>query len=253
MLLAIDAGNTRTKWAAFSSHGEIRLQDACLNSELEISRLANALQDIHGMIISNVAGEAHTAKLKQSLPNNLPTQWLKATANSCNVINRYDNPQSLGCDRWAAIIAGWHLAKNTCVVVSAGTAITIDAIAANDSGGEFIGGLILPGLHLMQQSLGLAAALLPTANVYDDKTTRSIFATNTRDAIDNGTLQAATGAIERMASELNARTRQLPHIVISGGDADLIANQLKCHVTNQVSIVDNLVLQGLYRIYTNEK
>ncbi len=253
MLLAIDAGNTRTKWALFSNLGEIRLQGACLNSELTASQLANALQDIHGMIISNVAGEAHAAKLKQLLPNNLPTQWLTASAKSCGVINRYDNPQTLGCDRWAAIIAGWNFAKNTCVVVSAGTAITIDAITANDSDGEFIGGLILPGLHLMQQSLGLAAALLPPANVYDDKTTRSIFATSTRDAIDNGALQAATGAIERMATELNTIAGQLPHIIISGGDANLIANQLKCHVTNQVSIVDNLVLQGLYRIYTNEK
>ncbi len=257
MLLAIDAGNTRTKWAIFGSLGEIKLQDACLNSDLGTSRLLQAVKGVDSIIISNVAGEQHAALLTNLLsPCNLPARWIKSSARSCGVVNMYEKPEALGRDRWAAIIAAWQFVGNACVVVNAGTAITIDAIAADESSGAFIGGLILPGLNLMQQSLGLATALLPKAEFHDDSSSQpaqEIFAKCTTDAIYNGALQAATGAIEHMVTALNTRSGQPPHIVISGGNASLIADNLKSHVTNQVSIVDNLVLQGLYLIHTNEK
>jgi len=261
MLLAIDAGNTRTKWATFSCQGEIRQQHACLNGELASTSFSSAITDCSHIVISNVAGEQHADSLTRILaPYQLPTLWVKANASTCGVINRYEKPETLGSDRWAALIAAWHLKHHTCVVVNAGTAITIDALNTCETNGaksgKFVGGLILPGLTLMQQTLGRATAQLPKTNTHHAPMTElhhNIFAKNTADAIYNGALHAISGAIEHMAASLNKQSKQPPQIVISGGDAQVIANALAYYVTNQVAIVDNLVLQGLYLIHTNEK
>lgn len=261
MLLTIDAGNTRTKWATFNTHGEMSQPHVSLNGELNAASFASVLADCKHIVISNVAGEEHANLLKAILcPCNLPILWIKAAISTCGVFNRYEKPETLGSDRWAAIVAAWHIKHTPCIVVNAGTAVTVDALNTLNMNqaqhGEFIGGLILPGIRLMQQSLGLATAQLPKTYSHDGSATQSpkdIFAKNTADAIYNGTLHGILGAIEHMSTALGQHSKQPPQIVMSGGNAKLIADALICHVTNQVSIVDNLVLQGLYLIHTNEK
>jgi type III pantothenate kinase len=101
----------------------------------------------------------------------------------------------------------------------------------------------------MRQSLGIATAQLPKIDACAftaTETPREIFAKNTAEAIYTGTLHAISGAIEHMAHELNLQSKQVPHIVISGGDAKVIKDTLARYVTNQTIIVDNLVLHGLY-------
>jgi len=267
MLLAIDAGNTRTKWALFNELGETGPQYACLNSELGTAHFLPALPGCKHIVISNVAGEQHAALLTKTLsPCQLPTHWIKSSQQTAGVINRYTSPETLGTDRWAALIAAWHLKQCACVVINAGTAITIDVLnvhknidALNVSKnnleclGEFMGGMILPGLDLMQRSLGIATAQLPKTETPAHQATKDIFAKNTANAIYNGALHAALGAIQHMVQALNQHSKQEPQIIISGGNAHIIADALKPYVTNQVSIVDNLVLQGLYLIDSNEK
>jgi type III pantothenate kinase len=260
MLLAIDAGNTRTKWAVFNSQGEISQHHACLNSELALARFLSVPAGCNRIMISNVAGKEHAALLREILADcRLPIFWLQASMSTCKVINRYEKPETLGSDRWAGLIAAWHLKHQPCIIVNAGTAVTVDALSnckANGSEfGEFIGGLILPGLSLMQQTLGRATAQLPKTTIHHTPAVelqQEIFAKNTADAIYNGAVHAIIGTIEQMATALNKQHSQPSKIVISGGDAQIIAQALMYHVTNQVSIVDNLVLQGLYLIDTNE-
>lgn len=261
MLLTIDAGNTRTKWATFNTHGEMIQQHASLNGETTPASFSSAFSGCEHVVISNVAGEEHASRLKAALRScNLPMLWIKAATSTCGVFNRYENPEMLGSDRWAAIVAAWHIKHAPCIIVNAGTAVTVDALNALNINqvlhGEFIGGLILPGIRLMQQSLGLATAQLPKMDIHDAVATQKhqeIFARNTADAIYNGSLHGILGAIEHMSVALDQHSKQTPQIVISGGDAKLIAAALTRHVTNQVAIVDNLVLQGLYLIHTNEK
>lgn len=260
MLLTIDAGNTRTKWARFNAHGEMDQQHISLNGELTSASFTSALTDCNHIVISNVAGEAHANRLEKILnPYHLPILWAQAAISTCGVFNRYKKPASLGSDRWAAIVAAWHIQHTPCIVVNAGTAVTIDALNTlkvnQNLHGEFIGGLILPGIRLMQQSLGQATAQLPKTHVQVSSTSTSdaIFAKNTTDAIYNGTLHGILGAIEHMSRALAHYSKLKPQILISGGDAKLIADALTHHVTNQVAIVDNLVLRGLYLIHTNEK
>jgi type III pantothenate kinase len=253
MLLTIDAGNTRTKWAIFDRHGEITRHGACVNDQLSNIDLNPKSLGYERIIISNVAGKAHALRLENLLASHhLPMLWVKASQKACNVINDYAEVETLGSDRWASLIAAWHIKHAPCVVVNAGTAVTIDALhsqSGNNQQGEFLGGMILPGLKLMQTSLGLGTAQLPikdTAQDSNENTPADIFAKSTIQAIDAGTMHAITGAIEHMANALEAKCGQTPFIVMSGGDAPVIQSYLTDAVTNPTVIVDNLVLKGLY-------
>lgn len=253
MLLTIDAGNTRTKWAIFDRHGEITRHGACVNDQLSNIDLNPKSLGYERIIISNVAGKAHALRLENLLASHdRPILWVKASNDACNVINGYIDVETLGSDRWASLIAAWHIKHAPCVVVNAGTAVTIDALHSqsdNNQQGEFLGGMILPGLKLMQTSLGLGTAQLPIKDTTQDSnenTPADIFAKSTIQAIDAGAMHAITGAIEHMANALEAKCGQTPFIVMSGGDAPVIQSYLTDTVTNPTVIVDNLVLKGLY-------
>jgi len=151
------------------------------------------------------------------------------------VRNAYTTASQLGSDRWAALISAWDIVKGKCLVVNSGTATTIDTLSEH---GEFVGGLILPGLELMQRSLSDATDQL--------NSTQGEYATyplNTADAVYSGAIQAICGAIERQYNLLGDDSAQL---LLSGGSAALLQpylNQKLFRVTPR--IVDDLVLRGL--------
>lgn len=256
MILTIDAGNSRTKWALFDDAGEVVWQDLCLNADIDSAIFLPDHLIASRTIIANVAGADHAEKISAQLLKFHITQphWAKSGTQACGLKNNYAQPEMLGIDRWAAMIAVWHQIKAPCVVVNAGTAVTIDGIypieVENSSSGEFKGGLILPGLRLMQQSLGQATAQLPSPDNEQPSAHHSarhtIFAQNTTDAMFFGALYAVAGAITLMSHTLNAMFRTWPNIVMSGGDARTIHKNMTADVTRQTIIVDNLVLQGLY-------
>jgi pantothenate kinase type III len=137
-----------------------------------------------------------------------------------------------------------------CLVVNAGTAITVDALNAD---GEFLGGTIMPGLGLMMQLLKANAALLNVdINVAGDRD----FPVRTSDAMHMGCMNAAVGAIATMAANLAKHCSAMPEVVLSGGDAEVLKNALRqvpfanLHVKS-VIMTENLVLQGL-ALWENE-
>lgn len=258
MLLTIDAGNTRTKWAIFDHDGSMRNYGACLNAQLSAADLSPKSLGYKQVIISNVAGSGHAALLESILaPCLLPVHWMQASESACDVINHYKVPQTLGSDRWAALIAAWQMQHAPCVVVNAGTAVTIDALsmqAQNKQHGEFLGGMILPGIYLMQTSLGGGTAQLPAhVTPLETDTGLDIFARSTAQAIHSGTLCAIGGAIVQMAKALEAKSGQIPNIILSGGDAPVIQRYLIHTANNPTIIIDHLVLTGLYLIARSEQ
>jgi type III pantothenate kinase len=147
------------------------------------------------------------------------------------VLNSYEHPAQLGSDRWAALIAAWHLELASCLVVNCGTATTVDALSAE---GEFLGGLILPGVDMMRSSLAAGAAqLAQTVGVWRE------FPRNTADATFSGSIQAAVGAIRLQFEALAVRGSV--RCLLSGGAADKVQTHLKLPLVR----VDNLVLRGL--------
>lgn len=231
-VLAIDSGNTRIKWGVHD--GESWVCQGVVQQG-ERAALHKAWRDLPApgkIIVSNVAGDG-----ARSLIGDLASRWkvkpvwIRSQALQCGVKNGYAAPEQLGCDRWAALIGAWHLLDRGCVVVNAGTAMTVDALSDK---GVFRGGIIVPGIVLMQQALtGNTAGLKPLPGRFTD------FPDNTGDAIASGALQALAGAVERMAAQA-----QVKDCVLSGGAAPLLEPQLRLAVTR----VEQLVLEGLVRM-----
>ena len=235
MLLVIDIGNTRTKWALAGDDGRLSEFEVCMNANIAASNLSAASQKADSALIANVAGEALAQQLAQLLMP-LEVSFVTASAQAGGVTNGYAKPEKLGADRWAALVAAWHINKHPSLVVNVGTAVTIDAL---DSKGAFLGGCIMPGLRVMHESLSNNAAQLKVGEGISQS-----FPINTQDAIATGSLNAVAGAIGIMLKRLEKQCGWLPKLILSGGDANKIADALKLNL-KQVIITENLVLQGL--------
>lgn len=251
-LLAIDAGNTRTKWALFNGAGDLLSQGVCANADLASVEFLPKNTACKCVIISNVAGAEVAEFLTEKCQAlSLTITWAKASSLACGVKNNYDNSSQLGTDRWAALIAAWSVYQTPCVVVNLGTAVTIDALAPNNNGAEFLGGLILPGLKLLQQTL--VNGTRDIANGVASKLgSIQSFPTNTADAVQTGACLAIVGAIAEMVEKLQTHIGGgvQAMIVLSGGDArllmPLVAAKFNTDAVKRVFVHDNLVLQGLY-------
>jgi type III pantothenate kinase len=244
MNLLIDMGNTRLKWAV-TTGGQLMTGQFLVNSRInrdELVRHWKGLYHPRRIAISCVSSH-QLLELVQTVAQQL---WLdveiiqvKSQAQAFGVINSYPQPQKLGVDRWLAFVAVWQKYHGSACIVDCGTAITVDLI---DADGHHQGGLISPGLALMKQALGQGTEALPFNNAESApvgagfKPINLSLANDTEAAIDSGTLMASVGLIEHVLA--NYEIRQL---IFTGGDAELIARQLKMK-----SIVDpDLVLRGL--------
>lgn len=186
----------------------------------------------HKILVSNVAGEQAAQQVRAACAASwpCPVEFITARAVQCGVRNTYAQPAQLGSDRWAALIAAWHQARAACLVVNCGTATTVDALSEE---GEFLGGLILPGVDMMRRSLTEGTAqLAATEGNWRE------FPRNTADAMASGAIQATVGAIRQQFELLGMPGAQC---LLSGGAADSVQPHLKLPLVR----VDNLVLQGL--------
>jgi type III pantothenate kinase len=235
MILVIDGGNSRIKWGLWEDRGFVARGAVLTGRPSDLADALHALPRATKAIGSNVAGVAVEEQIEQVLgPWGVRPQWIRSQASQCGVVNSYIDPAQLGTDRWAALVGAHTKFAEACIVVNAGTAITIDVLTAD---GRFLGGLILPGIELMGSALSSGTARLPCEpGIFE------VFPTNTANAIYSGALQSICGAIERMARALNS-TEQV-RIVVSGGAAEVIAAQLGRPATTAT----DLVLDGLVAI-----
>lgn len=234
MILLIDAGNTLIKWALVE--GERWLQSGAVplaQADSLPGQLA-ACQGIQQVWVSNVAGDSLVQPIRD-ISTAHPAQFIQAQATQCGVYNGYSQPAQLGSDRWAALIAAWQIVRGPCLVVSCGTATTIDTLSAQ---GHFLGGLIIPGEALMQRSLVAAAWQLKSPLLELERGQYAPYPQNTADALCSGAIQASCGAIIRQYALLGDGSAP---VVMSGGAVGL----LKMHLGLPLNIIDNLVLHGL--------
>lgn len=235
MILLVDAGNTRVKWAlafADAAPGQWLEHGAVLHADLERAAEAWAASGAARALVSNVAGPALRERIEAVLPAGIEVEWFASTLTRAGLRNGYREPACLGCDRFAAAIGARALAPGQdLVVATCGTATTVDAITAD---GLFVGGMILPGLALMASSLASNTAQLPQIA---PGALPALFGDNTNDAILAGVLSAQAGAIERAVAGHRASA-----CIVSGGAAPYIAPALK--ISHKV--VDNIVLAGLH-------
>src|SRR5258706_6846367 len=211
MILAIDAGNSRVKWGWFEEHdkngGWSSVATVSLIEFAASSAHVNPFSATHEnparIIISNVAGEgAHQLIVNWTSIFEAEPLWVRGERQACGVRNGSEPPDQLGPDRWAALMAARALEPGRAsLVVNAGTATTVDALSAE---GEFLGGLILPGVDLMRFVLHEHTGRLPLQEGRFVRTPR-----NTVDAIETGCRHAQAGAAGRLPPPLRGPTGSL--------------------------------------------
>ncbi len=238
MYLCVDVGNTRIKWGVHD--GAVwRERGAFLTREVthEVARLGQSWSawPVRQTVFSTVAGPEIVAQL--ALPQN--AYRLQARAEGHGVRVGYARPEQLGSDRYAALIAARALGLAPCLVVLAGTAVTVDLLRET---GEFPGGLIVPGRVAMAEALASATHALK--NVPGQACD---WPDNTQDALETGRLRAMCGAIEGQWRRATHEAGQAVSVVLSGGDANWLAPELEALI-GPVHRIEDLVLEGLCRV-----
>ena len=233
-ILAIDAGNSRIKWGVHEDGSWLAQGWVATGRAGRLARAWGRIEPPDAIIAANVAG-ARVARALAAAARRFrrPLRFVRSAAAQCGVRNSYASPRQLGADRWAALIGAWNLHRGPCVVVNAGTTVTVDAL---DRGGVFLGGMIVAGADLMREALARnTAGLRPRPGRF------AFFPSGTADAIESGAVNALAGAVERMVRFMRQAGEAAPLAVLSGGAAQVIARQLN----GAVEVVDNLVLEGL--------
>lgn len=252
--LFIDIGNTRVKWALannakvthqiqFNSQGNFSenfsssLIELCLENSWEIDQV----------ICSSVSSLEQTRHIQKAFEKTYPkTIWKQINGLSLieKITSSYLNPEQLGSDRRAMIIATQTLFphKNT-LIVSSGTATTLDIVTAQ---AHHLGGWILPGFSLMRDSLTQGTGRLAMDDSVTENEISIEIALDTQSAIIRGILASQLGAIEVANEYAKRKNIQLDLMLFTGGNGEqLFQYQNQKEQSFPCKYEDNLVLKGL--------
>lgn len=233
MYLTIDHGNSRTKCAIFDAQGILIHVEVFSGGDIShvIDWIKN--KDVKHGIISSTGKEFDITKI------NLDVTLIELSHETPLPIDIiYTTPETLGRDRIAAA-CGAHVlyADKNCLVIDAGTCITIDLLLAT---GIYLGGNIAPGLHMRLQSMHEHTARLPLVPpAWPDL----FFGDSTMHALQNG---AALGVVLEIEGYLNLARQAYGDVsvVITGGDSAFLAGKLE----SRIFVEPELVTQGLFQI-----
>jgi type III pantothenate kinase len=200
---------------------------------------------IKKILISNVAGFEKEAIVKIKLKKfSCPVEFIKAHKKLNHLINNYQDATKLGTDRWLSALSVSHDIKKTAVIVSVGTAVTIDYLSFDKKKSQhtFEGGVILPGLHLTKNALANN-----TADLRNGEGAFQMPPINTGNAIQSGFILSVLGNIKYFFELASSKSKDIK-IILSGGDTNLIHQYMDEDLKKYVSIKKDLVLEGLFVI-----
>lgn len=251
MDLLIDIGNTNLRWATHDPEAADPGDAGPLlgaitgvrhHGALPIDLLAawDQLEPPARVLVANVGGAElaeHLARATRSLWRCEP-RFAFTEGQALGVRVAYAEPTRLGVDRWLALVAAHHQGPGAALIVDAGTAITYDLLLAD---GQHLGGLILPGVHLMRETLLGRTRIPPVAELTDPDPGAPPWATDTAAAIAAASLQAPAALAERLWRRLCDRAGDGSRLILTGGDAERLA----ALIHEPARLQPALVLQGL--------
>jgi type III pantothenate kinase len=152
---------------------------------------------------------------------------------------RYDNPREIGPDRLVNAVAGYEKVGGPCVIVDFGTAVTHDVVSAD---GEYLGGVIFPGVEISLEALSERAAALPRIELIEPRT---LIGKSTVDAIRSGVLFGFAGMVDSILARLREQLGAETKAIATGGLAELVVPYC-----DGLDVVDDLLtLTGLRLIH----
>jgi type III pantothenate kinase len=250
VLLVVDVGNTQTHLGAF--------RGAELLHDWRFATVRESTADELGARLSNLLalrelgfGDLEASILSSTVPQLRP-EWTamaeRYLGHAMPVVGpgvrtgmpiRMDNPREVGADRLVNAVAAYERIGAACVVVDFGTAITYDCVS---DAGEYVGGIIAPGIEISMEALTARAAKLPRIDLTPPK---QLIGKNTVDAIRSGVVYGfaaqVDGIIDRLRDELGQETEALA----TGGLAEIVVPF--CETIDDVD--DLLTLTGLRLIH----
>lgn len=250
MILLLDVGNTSIKWAQLLD-GALTPQQPLVHRGVDpavwTKKLFRERFRPARLLVSNVAGEEMRARIEREAARlwQIEPEFAATSTFAHGVTHAYRDVSAHGIDRWLALLAAYRLAGGAACVVDAGTAVTIDGV---DGKGLHLGGLIIPGIHLMIHALldrtadiAEKARKLSAAGGVEASGGDGLLAVDTARAVANGALVAIAAAADRTIAEVGRLAGATPKVFVTGGDAGRVRKAM----TMAAEEVPDLVLQGL--------
>ena len=246
MILELDVGNSRIKWRVLNrtSHaGDLHpgilmggAEDSVVNLFESIPR-DTRLSAARGCCVGSVSLLAEVAEgVKERW--GLELDVAKVSAQCGGITNSYHEVQRMGADRWLAMIAAFNRQKTACIVVDAGTALTIDLVADD---GRHQGGYILAGLSLAVKALESSTGIALRNRNFSPLAGPG---TSTEQAVLSGALNSTVSLILEALGLLRCADSEAI-AYLCGGDAEILAQALRSRGEPGFTVEPDLVLDGL--------
>lgn len=251
MLLAIDVGNTNVVFAVFDGDkiaGQWRISSDARRTSDEYGVWLVQVMERAGLEPKKITGAVVASVVPQTLfdlrmlaKNYFGCELLIIGAPGTNtgIAAKIDNPKEVGADRLVNAFAAWARYKQALIVVDFGTATTFDVVS---SAGDYIGGIIAPGVNLSLETLHRAAAKLPNVAVMRPE---KVIGTNTIGAMQSGIYYGYAGLIEGIITRVRGEYGSPMKIIATGGLASLYAKA--CPVIEHLE--PDLTIYGLKELF----
>jgi type III pantothenate kinase len=220
-LIAVDIGNSRLRLGRFLS-GELDRSASVAATDLEdavrqIKDIAGVGAESSPVVIASV-NDPVADRISAMLAADLPSDRLYRFGRDLPIPIEValDDDRTVGQDRLLAALGAFSRARQACVVIDAGTAITVDFV---DGTGVFQGGAIVPGLNMMLRAMHEHTAALPLMEYADPHESRGVFGKDTRHAMILGVRSAAIGAVRLLVDTYAESYAAYPRVIATGGDA----------------------------------
>ncbi|MFM7479779.1 MAG: type III pantothenate kinase [Planctomycetota bacterium] len=242
-LVAISVGNTRTQIGRFNDlRGELDASESIPNDKVDtlLERIAHHLQEVEGsdaVVAMASVNRSFSDPLRARAEGKLDIEiGVIGEDIMPAVATRVDPDATTGVDRLLCAAAAYARLKQACVVIDAGTAVTVDFV---DGEGTFHGGAIAPGAAMQLRALHEHTDALPEIGF--EPPPDEPFGRNTRDAMLQGVFHGIRGLAQRLIERYADAQGAFPMVVVTGGDAQTIFE----HEDFVDRIVPDLLLLGI--------
>ena len=245
MNLAIDIGNTYTHLAVFNNNKIIKNTDVLTNSKAEYTKAIIFLynkykQKIKNIGISTVVPKAEKFIILETVKHFKINPLTVNYKSKLPVKIKVKNPGTLGADRICNAVFGYEYfeRKNNVIIADMGTANNYEVVLKN---GDFIGGIIHPGIGTSAVALNLKTGKLPLPDIADLKVKSSVIGKNTYDAIQSGLLNSAIFTAKMFISSVEKEYNSRFKVIVTGG----FGLKLKKYIKKEAVYRKNTVLDGI--------